>query len=156
MPRSPVSSQVGGRNVEGGGAQPLDGGQKPPDATPPENEEEDEDTDDEDRVLEEWSKWQKLNQQVSLKKVFRERALERERERAGERERHLLQVPRDVPGIDAAYLAMDTEEGVEVVWNEVRYSHRRMVKGSRVSWSVCLSVCLSLSKNKTRRDSHNS
>ncbi len=27
---------------------------------------------------------------------------------------------RDVPGIDAAYLAMDTEEGVEVVWNEVK------------------------------------
>ena len=26
---------------------------------------------------------------------------------------------RDVPGIDAAYLAMDTEEGMEVVWNEV-------------------------------------
>jgi hypothetical protein len=23
---------------------------------------------------------------------------------------------RDVPGIDHAYLAMDTEEGVEVVW----------------------------------------
>lgn len=40
---------------------------------------------------------------------------------------------RDVPGIDAAYLAMDTEEGVEVVWNEVLYSHRRMVKGRRVS-----------------------
>ena len=60
-----------------------------------------------------------------------------------------MQVPRDVPGIDAAYLAMDTEEGVEVVWNEVRYSHRRMVKGSRVScWPVCpsisLSVCLSV------------
>ncbi|XP_069999574.1 nuclear receptor-binding protein homolog isoform X1 [Penaeus vannamei] len=26
---------------------------------------------------------------------------------------------RDVPGIDAAYLAMDTDEGMEVVWNEV-------------------------------------
>ncbi len=25
---------------------------------------------------------------------------------------------RDVPGIDHAYLAMDTEEGVEVVWNK--------------------------------------
>lgn len=29
---------------------------------------------------------------------------------------------RDVPGIDAAYLAMDTEEGMEVVWNEVSNS----------------------------------
>ena len=29
---------------------------------------------------------------------------------------------RDVPGIDTAYLAMDTEEGVEVVWNEAVFS----------------------------------
>ena len=28
---------------------------------------------------------------------------------------------RDVPGIDTAYLAMDTEEGVEVVWNEAQF-----------------------------------
>ncbi|KAI9560656.1 hypothetical protein GHT06_011606 [Daphnia sinensis] len=35
---------------------------------------------------------------------------------------------RDVPGIDAAYLAMDTEEGVEVVWNEVRFSERKNFK----------------------------
>jgi len=34
----------------------------------------------------------------------------------------------DVPGIDAAYLAMDTEEGVEVVWNEVRFSERKNFK----------------------------
>ncbi|CAG5128711.1 unnamed protein product [Candidula unifasciata] len=32
---------------------------------------------------------------------------------------------RDVPGIDSAFLAMDTEEGVEVVWNEVRFSEKR-------------------------------
>ncbi|XP_035214678.1 nuclear receptor-binding protein-like [Stegodyphus dumicola] len=32
---------------------------------------------------------------------------------------------RDIPGIDAAYLAMDTEEGVEVVWNEVLFSERK-------------------------------
>ncbi|XP_076036281.1 MLF1-adaptor molecule isoform X2 [Oratosquilla oratoria] len=32
---------------------------------------------------------------------------------------------RDVPGIDAAYLAMDTDEGMEVVWNEVKFSERR-------------------------------
>ena len=36
-----------------------------------------------------------------------------------------MQVTRDIPGIDAAYLAMDTDEGVEVVWNEVRYSSRK-------------------------------
>lgn len=39
------------------------------------------------------------------------------------------QVARDVPGIDAAYLAMDTENGVEVVWNEVCYSNRRAARG---------------------------
>eukprot|EP00731_Ephydatia_muelleri_P031619 Em0023g126a len=39
------------------------------------------------------------------------------------------QVARDVPGIDAAYLAMDTENGVEVVWNEVCYSNRRASRG---------------------------
>jgi len=35
---------------------------------------------------------------------------------------------RDVPGIDCAYLAMDTEEGVEVAWNEVRFSERKNLK----------------------------
>lgn len=35
------------------------------------------------------------------------------------------QVARDIPGIDAAFLAMDTDDGVEVVWNEVRYSNRK-------------------------------
>ena len=41
----------------------------------------------------------------------------------------MLQVEqRDVPGIDCAYLAMDTEEGVEVVWNEVQFSERKNFK----------------------------
>lgn len=35
---------------------------------------------------------------------------------------------RNVPGIDVAYLAMDTEEGVEVVWNEVMISERKNLK----------------------------
>ncbi|VDI81351.1 nuclear receptor-binding protein [Mytilus galloprovincialis] len=35
---------------------------------------------------------------------------------------------RDVPGIDYAFLAMDTEEGVEVVWNEVQFSENRNLK----------------------------
>ena len=30
--------------------------------------------------------------------------------------------------MDSAYLAMDTEEGVEVVWNEVRFSERKDFK----------------------------
>jgi nuclear receptor-binding protein len=33
---------------------------------------------------------------------------------------------RDIPGIDTSYLAMDTEEGVEVVWNEVLFSERKI------------------------------
>ncbi len=33
---------------------------------------------------------------------------------------------RDIPGIDGSYLAMDTEEGVEVVWNEVLFSERKI------------------------------
>ncbi|CAF1078974.1 unnamed protein product [Adineta steineri] len=33
---------------------------------------------------------------------------------------------RDIHGIDASYLAMDTEEGVEVVWNEVLFSERKI------------------------------
>ncbi|KAH7664949.1 Protein HPO-11, partial [Aphelenchoides avenae] len=32
---------------------------------------------------------------------------------------------RDVPGIDAAYLAMDNETGNEIVWNEVQFSERK-------------------------------
>ena len=35
---------------------------------------------------------------------------------------------RDVPGIDTAYLAMDTEEGVEVVWNEAVFSGSKKFK----------------------------
>lgn len=43
---------------------------------------------------------------------------------------------RNVPGIDAAYLAMDTEEGVEVVWNEVMISERKNFKLLEVRLSV--------------------
>lgn len=32
---------------------------------------------------------------------------------------------RDVPGIDAAYLAMDNETGNEVVWNEVIFQEQK-------------------------------
>ncbi|GAV09101.1 hypothetical protein RvY_18698 [Ramazzottius varieornatus] len=35
---------------------------------------------------------------------------------------------REVPGIDAAFLAMDTEEGKEVVWNEVQFSEKKNFK----------------------------
>uniref|UniRef100_A0A674P916 Nuclear receptor-binding protein n=1 Tax=Takifugu rubripes TaxID=31033 RepID=A0A674P916_TAKRU len=61
---------------------------------------EDEESDDESEILEEspCGRWQKRKEEVNQ---------------------------RNVPGIDDAYLAMDTEEGVEVVWNEVMISERK-------------------------------
>lgn len=44
---------------------------------------------------------------------------------------------RNVPGIDNAYLAMDTEEGVEVVWNEVMFSERKNFKLMEVGAVAC-------------------
>merc|ERR1719220_1830017 len=38
---------------------------------------------------------------------------------------------RDVPGIDCAYLAMDTEEGVKVVWNEAMFSETKKFKAQK-------------------------
>lgn len=37
-----------------------------------------------------------------------------------------------MPGIDSAFLAMDTEEGVEVVWNEVQFSEKRDFRAQQV------------------------
>ncbi|XP_041103577.1 nuclear receptor-binding protein 2-like [Polyodon spathula] len=34
----------------------------------------------------------------------------------------------NVPGMESAFLAMDTEEGVEVVWNEVQFSDKKVFK----------------------------
>lgn len=53
---------------------------------------------------------------------------------------------RNVPGIDAAYLAMDAEEGVEVVWNEVMISERKNFKLLEVRPGV--TIC----RNKTVKD----
>ena len=44
---------------------------------------------------------------------------------------------RNVPGIDCAFLAMDNEEGVEVVWNEVRISEKKSSKVQLVGSVVC-------------------
>ena len=41
---------------------------------------------------------------------------------------------RNVPGIDRAFLAMDCEEGVEVVWNEVQFSERKSYKTQEVGF----------------------
>ena len=36
---------------------------------------------------------------------------------------------------------MDTDDGVEVVWNEVRYSNRKIAKGSKVRYSDRSTLC---------------
>ncbi|KAK5903394.1 hypothetical protein CgunFtcFv8_007180 [Champsocephalus gunnari] len=66
-------------------------------------EDEEEESEDESEILEEspCGRWQKRREEVNQ---------------------------RNVPGIDNAYLAMDTEEGVEVVWNEVMFSERKIFK----------------------------
>jgi len=68
-----------------------------------ENESDDHESEDESEVLEEspCGRWLKRNEEVSQ---------------------------RNVPGIDRAFLAMDCEEGVEVVWNEVQFSERKSYK----------------------------
>jgi len=68
-----------------------------------EKESEGESDEEENEVLEEspCGRWRKLRSKVSY---------------------------RDVPGIDCAYLAMDTEEGVEVVWNEATFSETKKFK----------------------------
>ncbi|XP_077376023.1 nuclear receptor-binding protein-like isoform X2 [Festucalex cinctus] len=73
---------------------------QPPASTTTEEEDESEDESD---ILEEspCGRWQKRREEVNQ---------------------------RNVPGIDTAYLAMDTEEGVEVVWNEVMFSERKNFK----------------------------
>ncbi|KAG9470002.1 hypothetical protein GDO78_019131 [Eleutherodactylus coqui] len=77
----------------------------PPVSAPsvPAQEEEEEESEDESEILEEspCGRWQKRREEVNQ---------------------------RNVPGIDSAYLAMDTEEGVEVVWNEVQFSERKNFK----------------------------
>ena len=41
---------------------------------------------------------------------------------------------RDVPGVDISYLAMDSEEGVEVVWNEANISTNKKFSPVSVSF----------------------
>lgn len=38
----------------------------------------------------------------------------------------------NVPGVESASLAMDTEEGVEVVWNEVLFADKKVFKAREV------------------------
>lgn len=113
---------------------------------------EDSDGDDPDQIVEtsQNERWQKINTTVRgvVASCWPKRA-----EGIFLFNAHLLQVTRNVPGIDSAHLAMDTEEGVEVVWNEVCYSNRKVMKGTKVPVTVpaghwhdiiILLVCLSV------------
>lgn len=66
-----------------------------------------EESEDESEILEEspCGRWQKRKEQVSQG---------------------------NVPGVESASLAMDTEEGVEVVWNEVLFSDKKVFKAQEV------------------------
>lgn len=98
-----LSTKTGSPKAAGGGAgkDPC----PPPGKHCSDVEEVAEDSDDDDQILEtaQNGRWQKIN----------------------------VQLTRDVPGIDSAYLAMDTEEGVEVVWNEVCYSNSKLMKRTK-------------------------
>ncbi|KAG9344783.1 hypothetical protein JZ751_010470 [Albula glossodonta] len=83
-------------------------------------EDEEEESEDESEILEEspCGRWQKRREEVNQ---------------------------RNVPGIDSAYLAMDTEEGVEVVWNEVMFSERKNFKLQEAWKRWCTQILSALS-----------
>ncbi|XP_012282696.1 nuclear receptor-binding protein homolog [Orussus abietinus] len=92
-----------------------------------------EDSEDESEILEEspCGRWLKRREEVYVgtKSALSEGSSYGPSTRGGESEVAEMEVEqRDVPGIDCAYLAMDTEEGVEVVWNEVQFSERKNFK----------------------------
>lgn len=41
----------------------------------------------------------------------------------------------NMPGIQSTFLAMDTEEGVEVVWNELLFTDKKAFKAHEVGLS---------------------
>ena len=49
-----------------------------------------------------------------------------------------------VPGIDAAFMAMDMDEGLEVIWNEVTYSaptdYKAQEKQMKASFQTMISI----------------
>lgn len=47
----------------------------------------------------------------------------------------------NVPGVESASLAMDTEEGVEVVWNEVLFHDKKVFKTVEVKKKQILFKC---------------
>lgn len=59
-----------------------------------------------------------------------------------------------MPGLQSTFLAMDTEEGVEVVWNELQFMDKAAFMAHEVSWvrrrsGACAqsaSLCLALAE----------
>lgn len=66
-----------------------------------------------------------------MKKIFK--VLEESPDKRWSKRREKVK-QRDVPGIDAAYLAMDNETGNEVVWNEVLFSERKNFREQEVKF----------------------
>eukprot|EP00092_Neocalanus_flemingeri_P011107 GFUD01011960.1.p1 GENE.GFUD01011960.1~~GFUD01011960.1.p1 ORF type:complete len:551 (-),score=163.23 GFUD01011960.1:55-1707(-) len=97
---SSLSTTTSSVSKEAGQCQPEE---KASETLPVNESEGDESEEDESEILEEspCGRWLKRREEVSY---------------------------RDVPGIDCAYLAMDTEEGVEVVWNEATFSEAKKFK----------------------------
>lgn len=42
----------------------------------------------------------------------------------------------NMPGVQSTFLAMDTEEGVEVVWNELHFADRKAFAAHEVSFTA--------------------
>ncbi|XP_035718360.1 nuclear receptor-binding protein homolog isoform X1 [Vespa mandarinia] len=91
-----------------------------------------EDSEDESEILEEspCGRWLKRREEVYVgSKPTSAEGTSFGTTRGSENETTEMEIEQqDVPGIDCAYLAMDTEEGVEVVWNEVQFSERKNFK----------------------------
>ena len=58
--------------------------------------------------------------------------------------RNKIEIISAVPGIDAAYLAMDIEEGLEVIWNEVKFSESKDYRAQEKQMSSALDSMISI------------
>ena len=73
--------------------------------------------------------------------------------------RNKIEMISAVPGIDAAYLAMDIEEGLEVIWNEVKFSESKDYRAQEKQMSSALDSMISIThpnivKVKNRRKAY--
>ena len=53
----------------------------------------------------------------------------------------------DIPNLDNSYLAIDGEEGLEVVWNEIRYSERKSMQSNDTRLSRIFNRLVQLNHN---------